>query len=193
DPPTFSAVASGAQFTEAGGPVVLSGAASVSDPDSLDLAGATVSITTGQFAGDGDVLSADTTGTSITASYDSVGEGLVLARSDTLDPYQQVLDSIASNSTSLNPTDFGSVASHEVVWVLDDGGAGSNLSTPATTTVTLTAVNDAPTVAAAATDTFVTGETLTLSPSLSVSDPDNINLANATVSITGGTFLADGD
>ena len=193
DAPTFSAAATGAQFTENGSPVVLSSSASVSDLDNLDLASATVSITTGTFAGDGDVLTANVSGTNITASYDSTSEVLVLSGSDTLANYQQVLDSVAFNSTSDNPTDFGSSATRQVTWVLNDGSGSSNLSTPATTTVTLTAVNDPPTIAAAASDAFATGQTLTLSPTLSVSDPDNLGLASATVSVTAGSFAGDGD
>src|SRR5262249_5487479 len=121
DAPTLDSVATGAQFTEGGGPVVLSSIASVVDVDNLTLAGATGSIPTGTFVGDGDVLSANPSGTSITASYDSTTELLVLSGSDTLAHYQQVLDSVAFNSTSDNPTDYGSVTTHEVEWVLNDG------------------------------------------------------------------------
>ena len=71
-------------------------AASVGDPDSLDLAGATISITTGAFAGDGDMLAANTSGTSVTASYNSTTETLTLSGSDTLAHYQSVLDTVSA-------------------------------------------------------------------------------------------------
>jgi lipopolysaccharide export system protein LptA len=191
DPPTLATVAANASFTEGNGAVVLSNAVSVSDPDNLDLASATVSITAGTFAGDGDRLAVDTTGTAITASYNSTTETLTLTGSDTLADYQQVLDTLTFDSTSHNPDDFGADPSRQVTWVLNDGSGSSNLSAPATTTVAITAVNDPPTITAAATDSFVTGQTLTLSPSLSVSDPDNLTLASATVSITAGGFAGD--
>src|SRR5262249_59370948 len=105
DAPTFSNVATRAQITENRGAVVLSNLASVSDPDNLGLVGATVSVATGTFAGDGDVLSATPVG-NITVSYNAATETLTLSGSDTLAHYQQVLDSIAFNSTSDNPTDF---------------------------------------------------------------------------------------
>jgi hypothetical protein len=104
DPPTLSNVATTAQYTEEGAAVTLSGALSVSDPDDLDLKGATISITGGSFAGDTDVLAASTTGTSITASYNSNTQTLTLTGTDTLAHYQQVLDSVTFSSSE-NPTD----------------------------------------------------------------------------------------
>src|SRR6202040_2933502 len=92
DPPTLSNVATSAHFTEGGGAVTLSNAVSVIDVDNLNLASATVSVTSGAFAGD--VLATSTAGTIITASYDSTNERLILSGSDTLAHYQQVLDSV---------------------------------------------------------------------------------------------------
>ncbi len=193
DPPTLSNVATGANFTQAGGAIVLSGAASVSDPDNLNLASATVSITTGKFTGDGDVLSANTAGTAITASYNASAEMLILSGSDTLADYRSVLNSVTFNSTSLNPTDFGAVTSHQVTWVVNDGSASSGLSTPATTTVSITPVHLPPTLSSVvATETLRVNHSIVVSPSLSVSDPDSLTLANATVSIAGG-FASDSD
>src|SRR5207302_391324 len=102
DQPTLSNVASSATFTQGGGAVTLSGAASASDPDNLNLVTATVAITSGSFVGDGDVLAANIAGTSITASYNAVTETLTLTGSDTLAHYTQVLDSVTFNSTSAN-------------------------------------------------------------------------------------------
>jgi hypothetical protein len=193
DPPTLAGVAASASFTEEGGAVTLSPSVTATDPDSLDLASATVSITGGTFAGDGDVLAATTTGTSITASYSSVTERLTLTGADTLAHYAQVLDSVTFNGGE-NPTDFGSLPTRTVTWVLNDGGSSNNLSTVATTTVGVTNVNDPPTLASvAASVSFTEGQTVTLSPSVTATDPDNLNLASATVSITGGTFAGDGD
>ena len=93
DAPTLSGTTN-ASFTENGPPVTLSRSASVADPDSQTLAGATVALTGGTFAGDGDVLAANTAGTAITASYNAATETLVLSGSDTLAHYQQVLDSV---------------------------------------------------------------------------------------------------
>src|SRR5262249_20011116 len=54
--------------------------------------------------------------------------------------------------------------------------------------------NQPPTISGtASTVSFTEGQAVTLSSTLSVSDPDNVNLANATVKIAGGTFSGDGD
>jgi lipopolysaccharide export system protein LptA len=192
-PPTLTGVAASASFTEEGGATTLSGNVTVADPNDTTLASATVSITGGKFAGDGDVLATSTSGTSISASYDSANERLVLSGTDTLAHYQSVLDKITF-SAGENPTDYGSNPTRTLTWVLNDGHASNNLSTPQTETVNVTSVNDQPTLAnVAATVGFVPHHTITISPSIAVSDPDNLTLANATVKITAGTFAGDGD
>jgi hypothetical protein len=194
DPPTLAGTTD-ASFTENGPAVTLSPAAAVSDPDNLTLAGATVAITGGGFVGDADVLAVNVAGTSITASYDAAAETLVLAGSDSLADYQQVLESVAFASTSDNPTDFGADPTRTVTWQLNDGSASNNLSAVSTTTVSITAVNDPPTLSNVATNASYTEQATatTLSPSLAVSDPDNLSLAGASVHIAGGAFAGDGD
>src|SRR5262249_31924654 len=185
DAPTLSSVAASASFTEKGPAVTLSGSAAVADPDNQKLANATVKIAGGTFAGDGDVLAANVAGTAITASYNPAAETLVLTGSDTLANYQSVLDSVTFNSTSLNPTNFGSATTRTVTWLLNDGSGSFNLSTTQTEPISLTAVNDAPTLSAVTgVTTFVeNAAAFTVAPGLTVSDPDNLTLANATVSV----------
>jgi hypothetical protein len=193
DPPTLSNVATSASYTEEGAATTLSSAVSVSDPDDVNLAGATVRVTGGAFAGDGDVLATSVAGTNITASYNAATETLALSGADTLARYQQVLDHVTF-AAGENPTDFGSNPTRTVTWTLNDGAASSNLSTPVTTTVSVTNVNDPPTLANVAASAAVptTGAIVTLSPVLAVSDPDNLKLASATVAVSGG-FAGDGD
>src|SRR5262249_48285592 len=100
DPPTLANLATSANFLENGAATTLSNAVTVSDPDNLNIASATIAVTAGSFAGDGDVLAVDTTGTSITASSDPATEKLFLSGSDTPAHYQQVLDSLTFSSTS---------------------------------------------------------------------------------------------
>src|SRR5262249_18380601 len=155
-------------------PVTLAPVVTVSDPDNLDLRSATVSITGGVFANDGDVLTANVGATGITASYNSTTETLLLTGSDTLANYQQVLDSVTFNSGS-NRTNYDSNPIRTVVWVLDDGVASNNLSTVQTTTVSLTAVNNPPTLSNVAVTAQFTqnGAAATLSGNASVADVDN--------------------
>src|SRR5207237_8812415 len=130
DPPTLANVAASAAFTEGGAAVTLSGAVTVSDPDNLNLVGATVAITAGTFAGDGDVLAANTTGTAITASYNSTSEVLTLSGSDTLAHYRPVLDSVAFSSTSDTPTDYGTLLRTVLTLTADASGSTTATSTP---------------------------------------------------------------
>src|SRR6202021_2211733 len=157
NPPTVTGVTATDAFTEKGSSVTLSPSVTVSDPDNLGGGGgATGKIAGGPFANDGDVLTATTTGTSITASYNSTTETLILTGSDTFADYQSVLDSVTFNNTSLNPTSYGSDPTRTVTWVVNDGVSSNNLSTAATTTVSITAVNDPPTFTNVATSAHFT-------------------------------------
>jgi hypothetical protein len=137
NPPALSNVASSATLRFPEPAITLSPAVSVSDPDDLTLAGATVQITGGKFAGDGDVLAATTAGTNISASFDPSSETLTLSGTDTLADYTQVLQSVTFDSTSGNPTHGGANPTRTVTWTANDGHGASNLSAPAVTTITL--------------------------------------------------------
>jgi hypothetical protein len=132
----LSSVAATASFARLGPATTLSPGLTVADLGSSTLASATVAITGGEDAGD--VLSANTTGTSITASYNSTTETLTLSGTDTLADYQAVLQTVSFNSTNQNPTNFGFDPSRTITWVINDGSTYFNLSTAATTTLGIT-------------------------------------------------------
>ena len=115
---------------------------------------------------------------------------LSLTGSDTLAHYQQVLDSVSYTTSSQNPTNFGADASRTVSWVVNDGTLSSATQT---TTVNITAVDNAPALSnvAASASYAALGSPTTLSPAATVSDVDNQNLASATVSITSGFLTGD--
>jgi hypothetical protein len=138
DAPTLANVASAASFRAHGSAVTLSSGINVADPDNTMLAGATVKIAAGTFAGDGDVLTANTGSTSISALYDAATETLTLSGADTLAHYQQVLASATFESTAANPTNSGLNPTRTIEWQLNDGSGVNNLSAIATTTVTIT-------------------------------------------------------
>src|SRR5262249_5866656 len=85
----------------------LSPNATIADPDTHNLVGMTVKVSAGTFANDGDTLSAVTTGTHITPTYDAASETLTLSGLDTLADYQQVLRTVAFSSSSNDPDDSG--------------------------------------------------------------------------------------
>ena len=132
-------------YTEQGTAAVLDSGLTVSDADNTTLASATVSITSGLFAGD--TLNF-TNQNGISGSYDSGTGVLTLTGSASVANYQAALRSITFSSTSDNPTNFGADTSRTISWQVNDGALDS---TAATSTVNITAVNDAPVVTAGAT------------------------------------------
>jgi ELWxxDGT repeat protein len=196
DPPVLSNVAGTVQFTEEGGAVTLSNAVTISDPDNVKMSNATVLITGGGFTGD--VLSAAGTA-SISVSYNSATETLTLTGTDTLANYQAVLDTVTFNAGE-NPTNYGSNPSRTLVWMVNDGSGtangGTQVRTPVTSTISVTNVNDPPSLSGLVGTPVAFGrETVPLlfSSFLQISDPDNLALAGASVAVTGGKFAGDTD
>ena len=194
--PALSGVAASVSFTEAGSAATLSPTAALSDPNSATLVSASViltstDITNGTFApsgqASGDALTFSTAGTSITGSYNSSTETLTLTGADTLAHYSQVLDSIAFNNTNLNPSNYGSDPTRVVQWTVNDGAASSSIGT-ATETIDIVTLNQPPTLSGvAASVTVEATTTVTLSPSVTIADPDNLTLAGATIAVSGGS------
>ena len=136
DAPALANVDATAAYTENASAIALDSAPLivVGDVDNANLALAMVAITAGFVAGD--VLSASTAGTGITANYDSLTGVLMLAGADTLANYQQVLDSVTFASTSDNPG-----TSRTLTWTITDG----SLACPSEITIiAVTPVDDAP-------------------------------------------------
>ena len=114
-------------------------ALTVSDADTPTLAGATVSIG-GLLAGDGLNF---TNQNGITGSYNALTGVLTLSGTASVAAYQAALESVTFSSISHNPTSFGTDSSRSISWAVNDGTLSSNL---ATTTINITAVNDAPVI-----------------------------------------------
>ena len=89
-----------ATWTEGAGPVAVADAdATLTDADSASLTSLTVTIAN-LFDGAAELLAADTSGTSIVASYDAATGVLTLAGADTVANYQQVLRTITYDNSS---------------------------------------------------------------------------------------------
>ena len=149
--PTFSSAPAAASYTERLTPAVVDAGFTVSDRDDLNMDHASVTISTGFTAGD--TLSVDTSGTVITASYDSASHTLTLTGLDSKADYSQVLQSLAFSSTSHDPTATNSVRT--LTYSVTDGnsdnlGLGAATSTT-TRTVNVIPVNDPPTLTATGT------------------------------------------
>ncbi|WP_243655779.1 RHS repeat-associated core domain-containing protein [Roseateles saccharophilus] len=117
--PVISGAGNAVTFTQGGAAVAVGPAITLSDVDNLALSSARVSISAGLLPGD--LLAANTAGTTIAASYDATAGVLTLAGSDTVAHYQQVLDTVSFQSTSANPSNSGSDTSRQVAWQVSDG------------------------------------------------------------------------
>src|SRR5208282_3177766 len=169
----FALQASGAanSFTQGGAATTIDSGLTVSDP-AFNLASATVTISSGFFAGD--TLGFNTTGTVIGVVSNSGGV-LKLSGSDTAAHYQQVLDSVTYSSSSNNPTDFQTDNSRGFTITGSDGTNSGTVSE----TVTITAVDQPPTLATTQTPPTYSagGAAVTIDGTITASDPDNQSLA----------------
>ncbi len=169
-------------YTELGTARVLAGTAGVNVP----LTSATVHVADGTFPNDGDVLSLNgaTSGkfglTNITIGWDPTTETLTLTGDDSITNYDAALDAVTFASTSHNPTNFGAAAdtSRSLNWTVTSATSGSDT---VSSTVNITAVNDAPTVTAPG------------KASLPAILPGNINPPGDTVSDLVGGLFSDPD
>ena len=131
-------------YIENQAPVQVTDTITFSDADNTELESATVQITSG-FLGTEDVL-AFTSQFDITGGFDADTGILALSGNATLAEYQTVIRSVTYANTSDNPN----AADRTVSFSVNDGTANSN--TP-TRDITVTPVNDAPTLASSGGDT----------------------------------------
>ncbi|MFW6146026.1 MAG: putative Ig domain-containing protein, partial [Planctomycetota bacterium] len=181
-------------YTENDGAVTIVDAdAVISDADDTDIESMTITITN---AVGGDLLTATTGATNITASYDSGTGVLTLTGTDTVANYQSVLRTVSFASTSDAPTD----AARTVTFVVNDG---TDDSTVATATVNVQNVNDDPTITVPGAQAVDEDASLTLSSAggnaISIGDVDaagsdvtvTLSVTNGTLTISDSTGLTD--
>jgi VCBS repeat-containing protein len=175
-------------YVENGKPLSIAGNVSITDVDNATLKGATVTLTNAQA---GDVL-AISSQFGIKATVSGIVNGqitITLSGEASKASYEKIIQSITYKNTSDNP----STADRTLNVQVNDGQSEHNLSNVATTTISVTAVNDAPVVDL--NGPFLPGNnTVTLPyvenaapvklmPLLTLSDPDSPNLQSATVTI----------
>jgi len=163
----------------------------ITDGDDANLQSASATITN-LLNGTDELLDVDTTGTNITAVYDSGTGILSLTGEDTVANYQLVLRTLTYDNASQNPD-----TTDRIIEVIVNDGTDD--SATATATIEVNAVNDAPLLDLNGGDggldfsaifTEDQGEVVIVDTDLSVTDVDNTEIASATVSITN---LLDGD
>jgi hypothetical protein len=182
--PTVTTSGGNASSTE-GSASAIDTALTVADPDDTHLEGATVRVKPSDFQA-GDFLDFAPE-SSITANYDSSTGVLTLTGHATVSDYQQALRDVKFRTTNDNPS-----TPKAIEFTGDDGGLDSDA---ATKSVTVTGVNDAPTVLTSIGTAGYSegGIPPKVDPSIDVADPDSTNLSGAKVSITGNFTPADGD
>jgi hypothetical protein len=189
-PPSLGSAGNTVTYTEQQTAVAIDDQITLSDTDAPgagnQINSATVKITTGALSGD--LLDAVTTGTNITAVFNGT-DTLTLSGPDTIANYQQVLQSVTFASTSDDPTFGGTDTTRTVTWTVSD--IFDVASAPVTSTIDVTAVNDAPVAAITPASYSATEQTaLDLkNTGLLVSDVDGDSATEtATLSVTEGTL-----
>ena len=126
----------------------------------------------------------------ITGSYNAATGVLTLSGSSTVAHYQAALESITFSSSSSNPTNNGTDTTRTISWKASDGTLNSNTLS---STMTVTGVDQAPVLSNGGNTVNYTegGAAAVLDAALGTTDPDSVNLASATVSITAGFFSGD--
>jgi hypothetical protein len=182
DAPVVTASAGTTPYTEGDPATAVDGGLTVADPDDTNLEGATVRIATGFQAGD-ELVYLDQNG--VTGSV--AGDTLTLTGTATVADYQTALRSVRFRHLGDNP-----VASKTVEFTVNDGDADS---APATKSIALTRVNDAPAITATAANLAYTENAgpVAIDSGLSVTDPDSAELSGATVTVTGNHEQAQDD
>jgi Ca2+-binding RTX toxin-like protein len=103
----------------------------ITDRESTNLAGATVTIANPQN-GASELLSATATG-NITVAFDGATGKLTLTGTDTIANYEQVLKSVTYTNNAVSPN----LTPRQIEFIVNDGASFNNLSPVATTTLTV--------------------------------------------------------
>ena len=119
-------------ITDTGLPTTLDSGITLTNIGGSPMTGAVIKIASGFV--DGDILSADLTGTSISASYDAATGTLTLSGADTAAHYQQVLRSVQMTA---NGTFNDHPSSGSVTWQVTNSDARANVSALVTTSLNL--------------------------------------------------------
>jgi len=180
DAPVLSTIeAAPAFYTENNTPIGITGNLAVNDSDDTDIESAAVSISNNFAVGEDELLFIDQLG--ITGNFNSTTGVLILTGTAPLADYETAIHTIAYHNTSDNPSPLNRTIS----FVVNDGDINSN---QLSRDIDFTVVNDAPIVASVETapaNYIENTAPITISNTVSVTDPDNATLDSARISITG--------
>src|SRR5579883_2503715 len=159
------------------------------------ISGATVRLT-GGFANDADLVTANTSGTSIAASWNATSETLTLSGTDTAAHYQSVLDDLLFTSGATDPSNGGANPTRTATWQVTDA-TNNQLSDAQSETIDISPAY-APTGIAVA-GVATTAEAVQGGPAVNllsgapvITDPST-TLRSATIQVTNGGTAVSGD
>jgi hypothetical protein len=184
DGPVLDTTDTALSYTEGDGAVAVDSGIAASDPDSAQLQGATVRITSNFSSADDELAFTNQLG--ITGSYNDATGTLTLSGNASVADYQAALRSVTYENVSNNPSGTKTVSFQAT----DTGGAASNV---ATRDINLSGADDAPVVTTTPGSTSYTeGDPSTqIDGSLTVTDADDTNLEGGQVRISAGFQSGD--
>ncbi|MDA7512811.1 Ig-like domain-containing protein, partial [Verrucomicrobia bacterium] len=165
DVPTLGDAGGTLSFTENGGATAIDGSLSVADVNDTNLESATITISSGYVSSE-DVLGF-TARNGISGSWNSGSGVMSLSGTSSKANYEIALESLTYNNTSENPN----ASARTITWVINDGYENSSA---VTSTVSVTVVNDAPTIAINTGASVARAGSVTITASLlKEGDPDD--------------------
>ncbi|MCB2180939.1 MAG: tandem-95 repeat protein, partial [Desulfobulbaceae bacterium] len=166
-------------YTEDDAATAIDAAIDIADVDSITLSSATVTISSGYINGQ-DVL-AFTNTANITGTWDAATGVLTLTGVDTVVAYRNALRNVTyENSETANPF----AGSRTISFQVNDG---ADNSLPATSTITVSSLNDPPTVTAGATLNYTEADPATvIDGTIVIGDVDSTTINGAIIRITAG-------
>jgi VCBS repeat-containing protein len=184
EPPVVTTSGGSTLYTEGTGTPIIDNGVTVTDVDSANLVGATVTIQPGSIEA-GDVLGFSSPQNGISGTYNSGTGVLTLTGNVAKGFYETALRSVTFSTSNDNPS-----ATRTIDFQVNDGAL---YSTFATKGITITPVNDAPVTDLNGTGTidfdttasfFEDSPAVSVAPSADLSDVDSANLSTATITLT---------
>ena len=184
DAPVVSGFSGATTYTE-GSVVTVDNSIVITDAENNNLNSATLTIT--NYVSGEDSLSC-ATGGGISCTWDSINGVLSLSGNASISSYDSKLQSVTYSNSSANPDTTPRV----VQLVITDTGGGNATSAPVSKSINITSVNTPPVVNGFSGATAYTENgVVTVDGGISISDQENNNLNNATLTITNYVNVED--
>ena len=172
-------------YTENDGQVNITSSITVTDSDNSNLTGATVTITKNNFLGEDQLAFNNDNG--IIGSFNSSSGILSLSGISSLANYQTALRSVTYENTSSDPA---SALDREITFRVFDGTDSSGVQSR---DISVTSINTIPLLADIESENlfYSTGNSVILTETITLIDPDDTQIQSATIQITTGYSSAE--